>query len=373
MKAIIYETRPNAKRIKFHIPYQAKEWRMKVKSLDSSYFHYHQKLWSVINTKDNVGKLKLIFGKDLEIHDQSVQKQMPIKKLNDNSLKTLTLYEQKIILLGYSRHTLKSYKSAMIKFLTFFETRNLEDITKEEIEGFVFHLISKYKISETMQNTLINAIKLYYEKVLGKPREYYTIQRPKKSKSLPNVLSTNEVEKLLKVTSNLKHKAILCTIYSAGLRLSEVINLRLEDVHSDDNYLFIKGGKGKKDRKTTLSLKLLRLLRQYYIKYKPGYWLFEGQDGGQYSHSSIQRVFRKSVRLSNINPWATPHTLRHSYATHLLQQGVNLRYVQSLLGHESSKTTELYTHVMDINNKEIKSPLDNLINLGLGKDEKRKT
>ena len=203
----------------------------------------------------------------------------------------------------------------------------------------------------------------HYEQVLGKPREYYDIQRPKKSATLPNVLSGQEVKLLINAPSNIKHTAILYAIYSAGLRLNEVIKIRVEDIHSDDGYIFIKGAKGKKDRKTVLSKVLLDVLRKYYKKYRPAYWLFEGQDGGQYSSSSINKIFRRAVKQSNINPWATPHTLRHSFATHLLQQGTNLRYVQALLGHSSSKTTEIYTHVMNINNKTITSPLDHLVHL----------
>lgn len=369
MKAIIYEAPPNAKRIKVFVPYHASEWRKHVKSIQTSFFHYHQKLWSVVNTLENLEKLKKIFGTDYECKPYEVNKKMPVKQLSEQSKHLLSQYEQKIVLKGYSRHTLKSYKSAMIRFLSFFEERELDQLGKEEIEGYLYHLISKYKISETRQNLIINAIKFYYEYVLGKPREYYAIQRPKRSKSLPNVLSMQEVERLLNAVENKKHKAILCTCYSAGLRLSELINLRIEDIHSEAGYLFVKGAKGKKDRKSVLSHILLELLRDYYRTYKPMYWLFEGIDGGQYSRSSIQQIFRKAVKKSNINPWATLHTLRHSFATHLLQQGVNLRYVQVLLGHESSKTTEIYTHVMDINNKEIVSPLDKLFTLGEGKDK----
>ena len=364
MKAIIYKVPNNAKRIKFYVPYEAIEWRNKVKCLNTSFFHYHQKLWSVVNTDENMYNLKSIFGSDLEIKYDAVEKQLPTKELSEKSKDVLLLYEQKIILKGYSPHTLKNYKAALMKFLSFFEGRELSGVTKEEIEGYVFHLISKYKISDTKQNMIINAVKFFYEKVLGMPREYYNIQRPKKSKSLPNVLSPEEIHKMLTTTNNRKHKAILCTLYSAGLRLSEVINLRIEDIHSNGNYIFIKGAKGKKDRKSILSNVLLKLLREYYVAYKPSYWLLEGLDGGQYSRSSIQKIFRMAVKKSNINPWATPHTLRHSFATHLLQQGVNLRYVQVLLGHESSKTTEIYTHILNINNKAIVSPLDKLVTFG---------
>lgn len=167
------------------------------------------------------------------------------------------------------------------------------------------------------------------------------------------------------------------TIYSAGLRISEAIQLRIADIHSDEGYLFIKWAKGKMDRRTVLSPHLLVLLRTYFRQYKPSYWLFEGQDGGQYSAKSIQMVFRRSVEKSSANPWATVHTLRHSFATHMLQQGTNLRYVQALLGHESSKTTEIYTHILSISNKNVQSPLDSLdeiINLtsGHGKNPSHK-
>ncbi len=363
MKALIYESQPNAKRIKFYVPYKAFEWRKRIKSLDTSFYHYHQKLWSIVNTDVNIELLKRIFGDAVEMKPYECVKKMPTKQLNETSLNILSLYEQKIILKGYSHHTLKSYKAALILFLSYFESRDIAQITKDEIEGYIYHLVSKYRISESKQNLVINAIKLYYEKVLGKPREYYDLQRPKRTQSLPNVLSVQEIGRLIDTIDNLKHKTIICAIYSAGLRLSEVIKIRVEDIRSDDGYIFIKGAKGKKDRKTILSSVLLQMLRQYYKEYKPAYWLFEGQEGGQYSTSSINKIFRRAVKKSNINPWATLHTLRHSFATHLLQQGTNLRYVQALLGHGSSKTTEIYTHVMDINNKTITSPLDHLVHL----------
>jgi len=173
-----------------------------------------------------------------------------------------------------------------------------------------------------------------------------------------------EVQAILKQPKNMKHKAILCSIYSGGLRLSEVLNLRIEDVRSADGYLFIKGGKGKKDRRTILSNQLLLLLRQYYKEHKPSYWLFEGQTGGKYSASSVQSIFRKAVEAANVNPWATVHTLRHSFATHLLQQGTNLRYIQGLLGHASSKTTEIYTHLQKVDNSVVKNPLDVMMKSG---------
>ena len=263
MNAIIYSCPTNAKRIKFKVPYLAKEWRSRVKALNSSYYHYHQKLWSIVNTKDNLDALKTIFGNQYSIVQSASVSPLPTKKLSESSMEKLALLEQVIVLKGYSHHTRKSYRSSMIRFLSYFEDRDISQLTKEEIEGFIYHLVSKYKISETQQNLMINAIKFYYEKVLGLPRTYYQITRPKKSRSLPNVLSQDELFKLLSAVDNLKHKTILSTCYSGGLRVSELINLRVEDIHSDRSYLFVKGGKGKKDRKTLLSSVLLQLLREF--------------------------------------------------------------------------------------------------------------
>ena len=186
-------------------------------------------------------------------------------------------------------------------------------------------------------------MKFYYEKVLAQERTFYDL-RPRKSQKLPGVFSEEEVASLFSVIQNLKHKTILMLIYSGGLRIGESIRLRKEDIHFDRKSIFIKGGKGKKDRYTILSDKMIVLLRNYLTAYKPDYWLFEGQSGGQYSTRSIQKVFRRAVAKSSVNPYSTVHTLRHSFATHLLERGTDLRYIQELLGHSSSETTEIYTH-----------------------------
>ncbi|MCE7056300.1 site-specific integrase [Algoriphagus sp. AGSA1] len=357
---IIYQPLPKASRIKIFVPYSLKLEREQLKRINTSFYHPTQKLWSLVNTRENWELLMRLYQGKSEVRSAEKKVPAPSKNLNRQSMQALADLEQKLILKAYSPSTVKNYISSLAKFLSFFETRNILDVTKEEIEGFVYHQITKYRISESAQNTLINAIKAYYEHVLGRERTVYEIQRPKKSLTLPNILSQDEVKSILQSVENLKHRAVLMLIYSAGLRISEAINLRSRDIHSDEGYIFIKGAKNKKDRKTVLSPLLLVLLRQYYKEYRPSYWLFEGQDGGQYSATSIQAVFRRAIKKSNSNPWATVHTLRHSFATHLLQQGTNLRYVQALLGHGSSKTTEIYTHVLSISNKNIQSPLDGI-------------
>jgi len=358
MRAIIYITDRTATRVKFHIPNEASEWKIKIKAIPTAFYHYNQQLWSVINTKENIKLIKSICS-SFEIQ-QTIKSKIRIPKINI-SIKIkdeLEKTHQKLILKAYSNNTWKSYRTELIYFFKYFEDRDLADLSKDEIESYVAKWIVKYKISETKQNSIINAIKFYYEKVLGKPREYYDIQRPKRNKTLPGVLSMKEVGLILNQPKNIKHRAILYTIYSGGLRLGEVINLRIEDIRSEGGYIFIRGAKGKKDRRTILSIHLLTVLREYYKKNQPAYWLFEGAEGGQYSSSSIQAIFRRAVKESDTNPWATIHTLRHSFATHLLQQGTNLRYIQSLLGHSSPKTTEIYTHLLKIDNSVVVSPLD---------------
>ena len=185
--------------------------------------------------------------------------------------------------------------------------------------------------------------------------------RPKRAKVLPNVLSKEEVKKILEANSNLKHKAMLSMIYSCGLRRSELLNLKFSDIDSKRNIVIIRQSKGRKDRITPLSAKILDLLRGYYKEYSPKTYLFEGQEKNtQYSARSLEEVLKKSVRLASINKPVTLHWLRHSYATHLLESGTDLRYIQELLGHNSSKTTEIYTHVSTKNIQQIKSPFDDL-------------
>ncbi|WP_396601607.1 tyrosine-type recombinase/integrase [Algibacter sp. R77976] len=361
MQPIIYQPLKGAKRIKIHIPYKSLELREAIKKLNGSFWHPNQKLWSIINTTENLNQLKTLCNGNYKIEKSVTSTPIPTVALNTNGIDALHLLEKALVLKQYSRSSIQVYKKMFRVFLSKFMQRNLIEITKDEIEGFVYELITKNKISESYQNQLINAIKCYYEHALKMPREYYDIQRPKKALNIPNVLSKEEVVKIIQHPKNIKHRAILHTIYSSGLRISELINLRIVDVHSNDGYLFIKDSKGKKDRKTILSEHLVLLLRDYYKKYKPSYWLFEGQSGDQYSAGSIRAIFRKAVKETDSNPWATVHTLRHSFATHCIENNVSMRHLQNMLGHNSPKTTEVYTKTIEINNKTITSPLDSLL------------
>lgn len=207
----------------------------------------------------------------------------------------------------------------------------------------------------------MNVIKLYFKIVKETAIDIDKIHRPKREKAIPNVLSKEEIKAILEAPKNLKHKAMLSMIYSCGLRRSELLNLRPNDIDSKRNVVIIRQSKGKKDRITPLSPKILELLRDYYKEYSPKIYLFEGQEKNtQYSARSLEEVLKKSIKLATIKKPVTLHWLRHSYATHLLESGTDLRYIQELLGHNSSKTTEIYTHVSTKNIQQIKSPFDDL-------------
>ncbi len=262
--------------------------------------------------------------------------------------------------LRYSERTIKAYKSLFEEFINHYPTTEIDKIDEAQIIAFCQYLVIDRKVSASTQNQAINAIKFYYEKVLGGQRKFYFLQRPDKEKALPTVLNTEEITAILKGTENLKHRAILMVIYSAGLRISELINLKIKDIDSERKQIRIAQSKGKKDRYTLLSPKTLDLLRTYFKEYKPKEYLFEGQEGGAYTARSVQTFFQEICKKVGIKKKVSVHTLRHSFATHLLENGTDLRYIQVLLGHESTKTTEIYTHVTTKGFDQIKSPLDNL-------------
>lgn len=259
----------------------------------------------------------------------------------------------------YSLNTARNYVHHFSRFVRHLGARKLTDVNENDIREYI-HQIVKTGKSSSYQNIAINAIKFYYEQVLDMPQRFYEIDRPVKERKLPLVLSKGEVERILAVTTNIKHRAILATIYSCGLRLSELLALRIGDIQSDRQQVIIRNGKGKKDRATLLSDWTLNLLRMYYRRYQPAEYLFEGGPSKPYSAKSVQNILRSALVKARIRKNATPHTLRHSFATHLLEDGTDLRYIQALLGHNSAKTTEIYAHVSTKSIRGIRSPIDNL-------------
>lgn len=270
-------------------------------------------------------------------------------------------YILKLRELRYAESTIKTYCNNLEEFINYYNTIDIDAIDEPQIIAFLRYLVIDRKVSSSYQNTSINSIKFYYERVLGGTRKFYFIDRPHKEKTIPIVLSEAEIKNILSNVTNIKHKVILMTIYSAGLRISEAINLKVKDIDSKRMQIRVEQSKGKKDRYTLLSKKTLELLRLYFKEYKPKEWLFEGaKEGMPYSAKSIQSIFNEATKIAGIKKRATVHTLRHSFATHLLENGTDLRYIQSLLGHESSKTTEIYTHITTKGFDQIISPLDNL-------------
>ena len=213
-------------------------------------------------------------------------------------------------------------------------------------------------LSNSYINQAINSIKFYYEIVLGMPNRFYQIERPRKEKKLPKILSNAEVKKLISATTNIKHKCILALLYSAGLRRGELLNLRPSDIDSERMLVKVNDAKGNKDRYTLLAKSTLKDLRLYYKQYRPKDYLFEGQKGDRYSASSVANIIKQTTKKARIKKHVTAHILRHSFATHLIENGTDLRYIQILLGHNSTKTTEIYTHVASNTFNSIKNPLD---------------
>lgn len=278
------------------------------------------------------------------------------------SVKVPSCYTDKLIQKRYSENTIQIYSAYFKDFIFYFKDKDLDTIEAEDINDYIGHLVQNERISPNEQNQRINAIKFYYEKILEREKYLYTVDRPRKKTALPSVLSKNEIRLIIWHCNNLKHKCILSLIYSAGLRRSELINLKIQDINSERGWIEIRGAKGKKDRYSLLSPALLEMLREYYKKYRPRRWLFEGNSAdSQYSATSIANILREAAHKAGINKRVTPHMLRHSFATHLLEQGTDLRFIQALLGHESTKTTEIYTHVSKKNIGSIKNPLDELI------------
>lgn len=260
----------------------------------------------------------------------------------------------------YSDNTVKTYTEALLTFLKFYSHKPVADITNSDVIVFNNEFVIGHKLSASYQNQIVNAIKLFFRKIENSKLNIELVHRPKKYNPLPKVLAIEEVAAIINALENTKHKCMISLIYSAGLRRSELLNMRLTNIDSKRMEIFIAHSKGRKDRVVPLSQTALELLREYYKTYKPKDYLFEGQAGEQYSERSLALVLKKACEKAGIKKQVNLHMLRHSYATHLLETGTDLRYIQELLGHKSSRTTEIYTHVSQRSLNKIKSPLDKL-------------
>ena len=324
--------------------------------------------WYIPDKKFNLNSFIEAFKQFAFIDYSNLDDDEQISEVMNNGIKqnkkNITLPKGYLELLKqkrYSDNTIRTYSKYFGDFIKHFSDHKLERISSDDINRYILELIESKGISTSQQNQRINAIKFYYEKVLRLEKKYYQIERPHKEKTLPDVLSKKEVGLMIKYSNNIKHKTIVSIIYSCGLRRNEAIKIQLKDIDSKRMLIKIRGAKGKKDRYVQLSPSMLKLLREYYKEYKPNQWLFEGQKAGQYSPESISQVIKAAARKSGIKKRVYPHILRHSYATHQLEQGVDIRYIQQWLGHESLKTTQRYTHVSEQNFKNFKNPIDELL------------
>ncbi|WP_299680594.1 tyrosine-type recombinase/integrase [uncultured Tenacibaculum sp.] len=280
------------------------------------------------------------------------------KQLNSEIISSIDLFKRWLIQMRYSNNTIKTYISMIKLFFRFHSQKDIDKINVKDIELFNDQYIIKNNFSSTFQNQLINAIKLFYSYNNNKHLDLQNLNRPKKSKKLPEVLSLDDIKLILTSIKNVKHKTLLSLIYSCGLRIGEALNLRINSIDLNRKLLHIKSAKGRKDRFVPISLTMIDLLKKYFSLYNPKLYLFEGQKNATYSATSARQVLKRALNKTNINKNVTLHTLRHSYATHLLENGTDIRFIQELLGHNSPKTTMIYTHVSTISLQKIKNPFD---------------
>ena len=323
------------------------EWIARIKLVEGSRWSQTLGVWHLPDTEENRIRFKLI---PLSYSLPSTEGMVQIEK-----------FKQYLRSKRYSESTVSTYSEALKSFLVFYREKPVADITNEDVIVYNNEYILENNLSASYQNQIVNAIKLFFQTIRDTKMMVDKIHRPKRAKVLPNVLSKEEVKLILNAHSNIKHKAMLSLIYSCGLRRGELLALKPVHIDSKRNILLLKNSKGKKDRIAPLSPKILEMLREYYVICKPKIWLFEGQNKGeQYSEYSLQSVLKQALKKIGITKPVTLHWLRHSYATHLLESGTDLRYIQELLGHNSSKTTEIYTHVSTKSIQQIKSPFDDL-------------
>ncbi len=332
----------------------------KVKAIADAQWSKSMRCWHVPDTEEN----RKLFGlpeMELIIID-TCEGMVPAKNQVPNKIQQLAIaaYIETLRLRNYSDNTIKNYRNHFIPFLLYFENKKPSLITKNEIMDYLVMLRRKENWSSTHQNQVINSIKFFYEQVLKQPRTVYDLPRAKKEWRLPTVFAEEEVKSILTALDNLKHKTILCLAYACGLRVSEIVNMKIKDIDSKRMVITVRQGKGKKDRQVMLSDKLLILLREYFKEYKPKLYLFEGQFSEQYTARSIEEVIKKAKAKAGVTKKGSIHALRHSFATHLLEGGTDLISIKELLGHNSITTTSIYTHVSKKQLNKIQSPLDKL-------------
>lgn len=265
--------------------------------------------------------------------------------------------ERELKIRGFSRQTQKAYLYYNKELLKY-NGKSPRDINSDDIKEYLFYLKNR-KLANATLNVAINALKFYYTQILK--RKFFAnkeIFHTKKAQKLPEVFTKSEIKKILSTIQNVKHKLLLGLMYSSGLRVSEIVNVKVKDLNFENNMLKVKQAKGAKDRVTIMSKKIAGVLEKYVKNKNKNSYVFERLRGGKLSQRSAQKMFAQALKNSGIKKQASCHSLRHSFATHLLESGVDIRYIQELLGHKRLETTQIYTKVTNNKIKNIKSPLD---------------
>ncbi len=331
------------------------EWEQLVRTIPGARWSRTYRAWHIADTAVHRKQLRI------PLADKVTNLVMGSEKLTAQLREELIGLVVRMRNKRYSERTVESYIKVLVLFFNYYAGKDLLAINNSDVISFNNDYILKKGLSATYQSQFINGLKLLYETITGKSLDIDLLERPKMPMQLPKVLSEEEVAAIINGLSNKKHKTMMSLIYSAGLRRGEVLGLTLKDIDSSRMLIMVRKGKGMKDRVVPLSAVVLEMLREYYKEYKPKEYLFEGQYGGKYSERSIELVLKKAVKKAGLKKEVNLHMLRHSYATHLLEGGTNLRFIQELLGHRSPRTTQIYTHVSTQQLGKIISPLDKLI------------
>ncbi|MBC8416572.1 MAG: site-specific integrase [Candidatus Cloacimonetes bacterium] len=325
-----------------------------VKQIKGRKWSASNKFWHIPYQANYLKELNEKFHGKLEFIENTSESKI------EKKIKLPAEYIETLKLKNYSEPTIKTYRLHFQQLLRYFKNTKPEEITFDEIRQYILFLVEEKKYSTSSQNNAINAIKFYYNEVINRTIDDFFIPRPRKAKTIPKILNEQEVSKILKNINNLRDKCMIFLIYSAGLSPSEITYLKIKDIDSNKMKIFVSSAKGEKDRFVILSEKILNLLREYFKKYKPQEWLFENKPGMQYSKRNIQKAFKTAVDKSGITKPATLSILKNSFAVHLLEKGVDVRYIQQMLGHKHSKTTMKYLRVSKRDLSAIQSPLDSL-------------
>jgi len=295
------------------------------------------------------------------------------KNLSEEQEQLLLTFRQYLEQRRYARKTITQYVNGLVNFLIWLGPVDIKIVKLPHLEQYQHFAFIQTNKSRSAQNIWVSAMKLFLSKAIDHKLEINLIERPRMAKQLPNVLSTSEMQSVLASIDNLKHYAMILCMYSCGLRRSELLHLKIQDIDSSRGVIRIRNSKGAKDRDVSLPNKLLDVLRLYYQKYRPQDYLFEGVKQKTYSTSSLRKVLRRALIKAGVKKRVSLHSLRHSYATHLVEKNINLRYIQEALGHKSSRTTEIYTHLSKEHIANMVSPIDDWMHVKVPSDVQKGT